>query len=157
MERKGNNKIICKNKKAYFDYEITEKLEAGISLLGTEVKSIKTGNATLSNDSYVGFDGKGLLLFNFNVTPLKYTPIDKRHDPLRNKRLLAHKKEIIRLRSKIKLKGLTIVPLMIYIGKSGFIKIEIGLAKGKQLYDKRKDLKNKDLLRQSKKELKMMK
>ena len=105
-------KIICKNKKAFFDYFIEEKIESGISLLGAEVKSLRLGNASL-NDSYVGKDAKGMVIYNFNIPTYSHSVKDKKHDPLRNKRLLIKKSQIESISSKMQKKGFSIVPLIV--------------------------------------------
>ena len=135
-------KPLTENKKAYFDYQILEKFEAGISLLGQEVKSIKTGKASMAG-SYVVLKGSEVYLIGTNIPPYqpKNTPPD--YDPERPKKLLLKKAEIKYLIGKTKEKGLTLVPLKMYT-KKGKIKIEFALAKGKQKADKRERIKERD-------------
>lgn len=145
----GASKIVAKNKKAYHLYFIQEQYEAGIELEGTEVKSLREGKVSLS-DSYCKVrKGDELLLLNLNISPYDsggYT----NHNPIRKRRLLMHKREIIKLRDKLTMKGYTLVPLAIYF-KRGWAKIELGLAKGKKKFDKRESLKEKDAKRDLKK------
>lgn len=135
------NQIL--NRKARHDYEILETYETGIVLLGSEVKSIKMGNANLK-DSYADIDGGELWLYNFHVSPYKFASEKFNHMPLRPKKLLLHKREIAKLIGKTKEKGYTLVPLKVYT-KNGLIKVELALAKGKKLYDKRQSLKEREL------------
>ena len=139
-------KSLTENKKAYFDYQILEKFEAGISLLGQEVKSIKTGKASMAG-SYVVLKGSEVYLIGANVPPYqpKNTPPD--YKPERSRKLLLKKAEIKYLIGKTKEKGLTLVPLKMYT-KKGKIKIEFALAKGKQKADKRERIKERDFERE---------
>ena len=134
-------KIICKNKKASHDYHLGETFEAGIVLKGTEVKSLREGRANLK-DSYASIEGGEVYLYNCHISPYSHGS-DANHDPLRTRKLLFHKKEIKRLIGKIKEKGLTLIPLKLYFS-NGIAKIEMALAKGKKLYDKREDMKQRD-------------
>ncbi len=145
-------KRIAENRYAKFQYEIIETIEAGIELLGTEVKSIRNSNVNL-RDGYCSFRDGEILLLNVHISPHKNVGSFFNHDPLRNRKLLLHKKEIIRLKSNSEKKGLTIVPLSIYIKKS-WIKLNIGLCKGKKLYDKRQADKQKNINREIKTALK---
>ncbi len=138
-------KIISQNKKAFHDFHLFDKYEAGIVLTGTEVKSIKAGSVNLK-ESYVRFIGKELFLIGCHISEYKYGNLNN-HDPIRERKLLMHKIELIRLLGKIKEKGYTIVPTKIYLIK-GTIKLEIALAKGKKQYDKRESLKKKDAQRE---------
>ena len=141
------NKIITKNKKALYDYEIIDRYICGIVLVGSEVKSIKNGNITI-NESYCYIDSnKELFLKNSLVSPHKEGGKHYNHAPLRDRKLLMKKKEILKLHQTLSEKGLTIVPLEVMITKEGFVKVEIGLAKGKKLYDKSKAIKEKDIKR----------
>ena len=135
-----SEKIICKNKKAYHDYFIEDRYEAGIVLKGTEVKSLRLGKAQLV-DSYAVFRGEELFLLNAHVSPYSYAARDN-HDPTRSRKLLLHKKELQKLLGKVNEKGLSLVPLKLYF-KNGKVKVEIGLAKGKRLHDKRETMKKK--------------
>lgn len=133
MEKKGQ-KIIAQNKKAYHDYFVLEKFEAGVSLYGTEVKSLRQGAVNLK-DSYCEIRDGEIFARGVHISPYEKGNIYNR-DPLRDKKLLMHKREIIRLFSKVKEDGLAIVPLSLYFSGS-YVKMEIGLCKGKKLYDKR--------------------
>lgn len=134
-------KIICKNKKASHDYHLSETYKAGIVLKGTEVKSLREGKANLK-ESYASIEGREVYLYNCHISPYSHGT-DANHEPLRTKKLLFHKKEIKKLTGKIKEKGLTLIPLKLYFS-NGIAKIEMALAKGKKLYDKREDMKMKD-------------
>lgn len=131
------------NRKARHDYEILETFEAGIVLLGSEVKSIKMGNANLK-DSYADVENGEVWLYNFHISPYKFASEKFNHAPLRPKKLLLHKREIAKLIGKIKEKGFTLIPIKVYT-KNGLIKVELALAKGKKLYDKRRALKEREL------------
>ncbi len=135
------NQIL--NRKARHDYEIIETYEAGIVLLGSEVKSIKFSNANLK-DSYADIENGELWLYNFHISPYKFASEKFNHQPLRPKKLLLHKREIAKLIGKIKEKGYTLIPLRVYT-KGRFVKVELALAKGKKLYDKRRALKEREL------------
>lgn len=137
-------KIACQNRKAYHDYAIEETIEAGIQLLGTEVKSLRDGKANL-NDSYVIIKDSEAFLFNCHISPYTHGNI-MNHEPMRTRKLLLHKKEIERLIGKIRQKGFTLIPLKIYF-KGSYAKVEIGLAKGKKTYEKREAIKERDARR----------
>lgn len=138
------------NKKAFFDYEILEKLEAGINLYGAEVKAIRLGHADLSG-SFVRIIGTEAYLVNAKIFPYKYaTP--EGYEERRTRKLLLHKREIIALKSRIDGANLALVPLSIYTTKS-FIKVQIGLGKGKKEYDKRQKIKKRDIERSIEQEL----
>lgn len=137
-------KIVCQNRKAYHDYSIEETLEAGIQLLGTEVKSLRDGRANLS-DSYVLIKDSEIFLFNCHISPYSHGNI-MNHDPLRTRKLLLHKKEIERLLGKVQQKGFTLMPLKIYF-KGSYVKVEVGLAKGKKVYEKREAIKEREAKR----------
>jgi len=134
-------KLICNNKKAYHDYFIEEKFEAGMVLTGTEVKSLRMGRANL-NDAFAQIKSGEAFLNNLHISPYEFGNRSN-HDADRARKLLLHKKEITKLFSKMREQGYTVVPLRLYL-KSGLVKVELGLAKGKKLYDKREDLKEKD-------------
>jgi len=134
-------KLICNNKKAYHDYFIEEKFEAGMVLRGTEVKSLRGGKANL-NDSFALIRNGEAFLHNLHISPYDFGNREN-HDPDRMRKLLLHKNEIGKLFSKIREQGYSFIPLRIYF-KSGLVKVELGLAKGKKLYDKREDMKKKD-------------
>lgn len=134
-------KVVCQNRKAYHDYFIEESLEAGIALLGTEVKSLREGRANLK-DSYVVVKGDEALLLNCHISPYSHGNITN-HEPLRTRKLLLHEREIKRLAAKAAQKGYSIVPLRLYF-KGPYAKVEIGLAKGKKLFEKRETIKAKE-------------
>lgn len=144
-------KLICNNKKAYHDYFIEEKFEAGMVLKGTEVKSLRMGKANL-NDSFALVKSGEAFLHNLHISPYDFGNREN-HDPDRMRKLLLHKTEIVKLFSKVREQGYSIVPLRLYF-KEGLVKVEMGLAKGKKLYDKREDLKKKDDHREMAKALK---
>src|SRR5512146_1315979 len=137
-------KLICNNKKAYHYYFIEEKFEAGMVLTGTEVKSLRMGKANL-NDSFAMVKGGEAFLHNLHISPYDFGNREN-HDPDRMRKLLLHKKEIIKLFRKVREQGYSLVPLRLYF-KNGLVKVEMGLAKGKKLYDKREDMKQKDMRR----------
>jgi len=147
-----DGKLVANNKKAYHDYFIEEKYEAGISLVGCEVKSIRMGKCSIK-EAYVRIRSGEAFIEGMNISPYEKGNIFNR-DPLRDRKLLLHKKEIIRLESSIKEKGYTLVPLCVYL-KRGKVKLEIGLAKGKKLYDKRADKAAKDQRREAERSYKM--
>lgn len=136
MDKTGEVKIIAKNKKARHEYHILESHETGIVLTGTEVKSVRSGHINLS-DSHARVRGQELWLLGTHISPYEQGNIFNR-DPLRERKLLMHKREIEKLRRSVEEKGLTLIPLTVYL-KKGRVKIELGLAKGKKLYDKRED------------------
>ncbi|OPY73354.1 MAG: SsrA-binding protein [Syntrophorhabdus sp. PtaU1.Bin058] len=135
-------KVICANKKAYHDYHIEEKFEAGIVLTGTEVKALREGKANLK-DSYARVKDGELFLVNAHISPYSCGNIYN-HDPKRTRKLLMHGREIDRLVGKVKERGFTLVPLSLYFNKRNMAKMEIALAKGKTLYDKRESIRKKD-------------
>lgn len=139
------------NKKAFHDYEILERLEAGIVLKGSEVKSLREGRANLK-DSYGKVENGEIFLHHFYIS--EYPNSFKKHNPFRKKKLLLKKQEIRRLERKTEEKGLTIVPLSVYFNEKGLAKVEIALAKGKKLFDKRRALKEREVKRQIEKKLK---
>ncbi len=147
-------KVLCVNKKAFHDYHIEESYEAGIALQGTEVKSLRLGKANLK-DSYVRIEDGEAFLYNTHISPYPFGH-QSNHDPERTRKLLLHKREIRRLAGKIQERGYTLIPLKIYL-KRGIIKIELGLAKGKTLYDKREELKRKAAAREMEKVIKAAK
>ena len=138
-------KLICNNKKAYHEYFIEEKFEAGISLLGTEVKSLRAGKANMG-DSFALVRGGEVHLHNLHIPPYDFGNREN-HDPDRVRKLLLHKSEIGKLYIKTQERGYALIPLRLYF-KNGLVKVELGLAKGKKLYDKREDLKKKDQKRE---------
>ncbi|MBM4136416.1 MAG: SsrA-binding protein SmpB [Nitrospira sp.] len=144
-------KVVCQNRKAYHDYSIEETLEAGIALLGTEIKSLREGRANLKDSYVIVKDAEGFLL-NCHISPYSHGNI-MNHDPLRMRKLLLHRKEIDRLAGKVVTKGFTLIPLKIYF-KGAFAKVEIGLARGKKLFEKRDAIKEREAKREIAKALK---
>ena len=140
-----------KNKKAYFDYEILEEYEAGIVLKGTEIKSIRAGKANLK-DSYAIIRNNEVFLLNTHISHYEQGNIFN-HDETRTRKLLLHKKEILKIKEALEQKGLTLIPLKLYF-KENYAKIILGLAKGKKLYDKRESIKKRDNLIEIKREIK---
>ncbi len=138
--------LEIKNKKAYFDYYILEELESGISLKGTEIKSIRKGSVDLK-DTYVNISHNEAYILNMYIARYEEGNIFN-HEERRTRKLLLHKKEILKLKERVKLEGLTIIPLKLYFKKNK-VKILIGLAKGKKLYDKRESIKEKDLKKET--------
>jgi len=138
-------KVICQNRKAYHDYHIEETFEAGIALSGTEVKSIREGKANIK-DSYVIIKDHEVFLLNCHISHYSHGNI-MNHDPLRTRKLLLHRKEINRLWGKTAMRGFTLIPLKIYF-KGPVAKVEIALARGKKLFEKRETIKEKDARRE---------
>jgi len=145
----GNIKI--ENRKARHDYEIIEKTEVGIVLKGPEVKSLREGRANLK-DGYAKVINGEMFLFNFYISP--YPNSLEKINPLRKKKLLLHKKQILKWGQKAEEKGLTIVPLSVYFNENGIAKVEIALAKGRKIYDKRKAIKERELKREIERKMK---
>ncbi len=146
-----SEKLIANNKKALHDFFILEKYEAGISLRGTEVKSVRMGNCSI-REAFVRIDGGEAVIYGMHISPYEKGNIFNR-DPLRERKLLLHKAEIRKISGKVKEKGMTLVPLRVYL-KGNLVKVEIGLAKGKKLYDKREDIAKKDSEREARRNLK---
>ena len=145
-------KSISVNKKAYFNYEILESMEAGISLLGSEVKSIRDGRVTMK-DTYADIRNGEIILFGLHISP--YEAANRfNHDPLRERKLLLHRREIRRLTGKIQERGLTLIPTKVLMTDKGLIKIELALAKGKKLYEKKEAMKARDTAREARAALK---
>lgn len=145
-------KILAQNKKAYHDYFIEDTFEAGIVLQGTEIKSVRKGSANLK-DSFIRIKNDEAFLENMHIAPYEQGNIFN-HEPLRTRKLLLHKKEILKLAKVVKEGGYTIVPTKLYFDKGSKVKVEIALAKGKKLFDKRQSLKEKDAKRDIEKALK---
>ena len=144
-DKKTANKLIASNKKAHFDYNLFDKYEAGICLLGTEIKSIRKGQINLK-DSYIKItDNLEAYLINCHISPYEFGNIYN-HDPKRDRKLLLNKKEILKILNKVKQEQYTIVPIQMYFS-GRWAKLEIALAKGKKLYDKRDAIKKKDIKR----------
>ena len=144
MADKNSIKIIAQNKKAYHDYFVDEKYEAGIELFGTEVKSIRAGKVNVK-EAYCDIKDGEVFVVGMHVSPYEQGNVFNK-DPLRSKKLLLHKREILKLFGLVSQKGYTLVPLQIYL-KNSRVKIEIGLCRGKKLYDKREDMARNDAKR----------
>ena len=151
MKESSGNKLVANNKKAYYDYFIDEKYEAGLVLHGTEVKSLRQGKCSIK-EAYIQIINGEVFVINMNITPYEKGNIFNK-DPLRPKKLLLHQSEINKLEGQTSQKGFTIVPLQVYLSK-GRVKMEIGLARGKKLYDKRDSIAKKDQIRDAQKEFK---
>ena len=149
---KESVRLIANNKKAYHDYFIEETYEAGIELIGTEVKSIRMGNCSVK-EAYVQIENGQAWVYGMNISPYEKGNIFNK-DPLRPRRLLLHKNEIMKLHGQISQQGFTIVPLKVYL-KGSLVKVEIGLARGKKLYDKRADIAKKDMRREAERDFKV--
>ena len=139
------NDVNIRNKKASYEYELVEKFTAGIQLMGTEIKSIRESKAEISSAFCVLSKGE-LLIKNMHVSEYSFGNVNN-HEPLRDRKLLLNKKELNKISKKTSEKGLTIVPLRLFIGKRGFAKIEIAISKGKKLHDKRESIKSRDAKR----------
>ena len=146
-------KIVCDNRKARHEYNFLEVFEAGIELRGTEVKSLRAGKGNIQ-DAYAKIEDGQMILYNMHISPYEMGNRFN-HDPKRPRRLLLHKNEIIKLYSKVREKGLTIIPAKVYFSKS-LIKVEIALVQGKKLYDKREDMISKTIRRETERSLKEM-
>ena len=149
---KTNGKMIANNKKAYHDYFILDTVEAGIALHGTEVKSLRMGKCSIK-ESFIRIENGEVFVYGMHVSPYEKGNIFNK-DPMRVKKLLLHKSEINKLLGKIKEKGMSLVPLKVYF-KGSLVKVEIGLAKGKKLYDKRDDIAKKDQQREAQRDFKV--
>jgi len=145
-------KVVTKNKKAFFNYDIIDTYEAGISLVGSEVKALREGRISIK-ESYVDIRDGEVFLLSCHIS--HYEAANRfNHDPLRDRKLLLHRREIKRLIGKVKQKGLTIVPTKVVINDKGLVKIEISLARGKKVYEKREAIKERDRERDMRAELK---
>lgn len=144
---------IAKNKKAFHDYEILEKFEAGLVLKGSEVKAIRAGRVNLK-DSFVRFVKGEAFLFNAHIGLLSTTHRYYGHEERGNRKLLLHKKEIAKMVDAVEKDGLTVVPLQLYFSKKNIVKVQVGIARGKKLHDKRQDMKEKDMKRDIERALK---
>lgn len=152
MAKEKGSRLIANNKKAYHDYFIEETYEAGIALHGTEVKSLRMGKCSIK-ESFVRIENEEVYIYGMHISPYEKGNIFNR-DPLRVKKLLLHKSEIRKMKGKIAEKGYTLVPLKVYFNRS-LVKVEIGLAKGKKLYDKRQDIAKKDQRRAAERDFKV--
>ncbi|MBQ7587698.1 MAG: SsrA-binding protein SmpB [Lachnospiraceae bacterium] len=151
-KEKSSFKLIANNKKAYHDYFIEDKYEAGIELYGTEIKSMRMGKCSVK-ESYIRIDKGEVFIVGMHISPYEKGNIFNR-DPLRTRKLLLHRQEIRKLSGKLTEQGYTIVPLQVYL-KGSLVKVEIGLAKGKKLYDKRQDIAKKDARREAERDFKV--
>ena len=149
---KTQGKLIANNKKAYHDYFILDTYEAGIALAGTEVKSLRMGKCSIK-EAFIRIENGEIFIYGMHISPYEKGNIFNK-DPLRVRKLLLHKSEINKLLGKIKEKGMAIVPLRVYFSGS-LVKVEIGLAKGKKLYDKRDDIAKKDQKREAERDFKV--
>lgn len=145
-------KLIANNKKAYHDYFILDTYEAGIALHGTEVKSLRMGKCSVK-ESFIRIENGEVFIYGMHISPYEKGNIFNK-DPLRVKKLLLHKSEINKMLGKVKEKGISVVPLKVYL-KGSLVKVEIGLAKGKKLYDKRDDIAKKDQKREAERDFKV--
>ena len=152
MAKEKGSRLIANNKKAYHDYFIEETYEAGIALHGTEVKALRMGKCSIK-ESFVRIENEEVYIYGMHISPYEKGNIFNR-DPLRVKKLLLHKSEIRKMKGKIAEKGYTLVPLKVYFNRS-LVKVEIGLAKGKKLYDKRQDIAKKDQRREAERDFKV--
>ena len=141
-KQEPNHKVVADNRKARFHYEIGETFEAGIALTGTEVKSLRTGKATIA-ESYAEVRGGEVWLVNANVPEFSHGNRNN-HEPKRPRKLLLHEREIAKMTGAVERKGMTLVPLSIYFNRTGRAKVELALAKGKQAHDKRQSIKDRD-------------
>lgn len=148
----NNQRDLVKNKKAKHDFHIEETFEAGIVLQGTEVKSLRQGKANL-RDSYARIEDGELFIYDLHISPYEKGNYFN-HEPKRPRKLLMHKREIMRLYGYVKERGYTLVPLRLYLNEKGLVKVELALAKGKRVYDKRREIARKDAERQMEKALK---
>ncbi len=147
-----NIKLVANNKKAYFDYFIEDKYEAGIALHGTEVKSLRMGKCSIK-ESFLRIEKGEVFIYGMHISPYEKGNIFNK-DPLRVRKLLLHKFQINKISGQLAQKGYTLVPLQIYF-KGSLVKVEIGLARGKKLYDKREDIAKKDMRREAEKDFKV--
>ena len=152
MAKKKGMKLIANNKKAFHDYFIEDTYEAGIALAGTEVKSLRMGKCSIK-ESFIRIENGEVFIYGMHISPYEKGNIFNK-DPLRVRKLLMHKSEINKLIGKTKEKGMAIVPLKVYF-KGSLVKVEIGLAKGKKLYDKRQDIAKKDQKREAQRDFKV--
>lgn len=152
MADKSGKKVLVNNKKAFHDYFIEEQLEVGIELFGTEVKSVRAGKCSIK-EAYIDARSGELIIYGMNITPYEKGNIFNK-DPLRDRKLLAHKREIMKLAGQTSQKGYTILPLEVYLTR-GKVKLLIGLGRGKKLYDKRDSIAKRDARRETEREWKV--
>ncbi|HIT73806.1 SsrA-binding protein [Tyzzerella sp. An114] len=152
MAKEKGSRLIAQNKKAYHDYFIEDTYQAGISLAGTEVKSLRMGKCSLK-ESFIKIENREAFIYNMHISPYEQGNIFNK-DPLRTRKLLLHKSEINKILGKITIAGYTVVPLKVYFDRS-LVKVDIGIAKGKKLYDKRQTIAKNDQRREAEKEFKI--
>ena len=152
MAKEKGSRLIAQNKKAYHDYFIEDTYQAGISLAGTEVKSLRMGKCSLK-ESFIKIENREAFIYNMHISPYEQGNIFNK-DPLRTRKLLLHKSEINKILGKITIAGYTVVPLKVYFDRS-LVKVDIGIAKGKKLYDKRQTIAKNDQHREAEKEFKI--
>lgn len=152
MAKEKGSRLIANNKKAYHDYFVEETYEAGIALHGTEVKSLRMGKCSIK-ESFIRIENEEVFIYGMHISPYEKGNIFNK-DPLRIRKLLLHKSEIRKLKGKIAEKGYTLVPLKVYFHDS-LVKVEVGLCKGKKLYDKRQDIAKKDQRREAERDFKV--
>ncbi len=148
----SDNKIAIKNKRARYEYELLDKYTAGLQILGTEIKSIREGKASIA-EGYCTFENGELFIYNMHIAPYEKAGVEN-HDSKRKRKLLLQKKELKKLDKKLQNQGLTIVPTLLFISDSGYAKLNIALAKGKKLHDKRDTIKDRDVKKQIERTLK---
>ena len=146
-----DNRIVATNRKAYHEYHILDKYETGIELMGSEVKSLREGNANLK-EAYIVIRKEQAWVLGIHISPYSHTGFEG-HEPVRERRLLLHKREIEKIKISLEQKGLTAVPLQMYFNPNGWAKLEIGIAKGKKIYDKRKAIRERDIQREAEREI----
>ena len=149
---KSNDKMVANNKKAYHDYFILDKIETGIALHGTEVKSLRMGKCSIK-ESFIHIEHGEVIIYGMHISPYEKGNIFNK-DPLRTRKLLLHKSEISKMIGQINQKGYTLIPLKVYFSGS-LVKVQIGLCKGKKLYDKRQDISKRDQLREAQRDFKV--
>jgi SsrA-binding protein len=147
---RAGEKIVCVNKKARYEYEILETLEGGLALTGTEVKSLRAGQASIT-EGYAVINGNEAWLVDCQIQPYAFGNLNN-HEPKRKRKILLHRREIAKLTGKIKEKGLSLIPLKIYF-KNGLAKVEIGVGRGKKLHDKRDAIKSRDTQREAQRDM----
>lgn len=152
MAKGQGTKLIANNKKAYHDYFILDTYEAGIALHGTEVKSLRMGQCSIK-EAFIRIENGEMFIYGMHISPYEKGNIFNK-DPLRTRKLLLHKNEILKMLGKMKEKGIAVIPLKVYL-KGSLVKVEIGLAKGKKLYDKRQDIAKKDQQREASRDFKI--
>ena len=152
MAKEKGSRLIAQNKKAYHDYFIEDTYQAGISLAGTEVKSLRQGKCS-PKESFIKIENREAFIYNMHISPYEQGNIFNK-DPLRTRKLLLHKSEINKILGKITIAGYTVVPLKVYFDRS-LVKVDIGIAKGKKLYDKRQTIAKNDQRREAEKEFKI--